>query len=374
MIFKNKKIAIAAAVIFVLTGIIGYRVYANVAASKARAGQMSQGNKVVVQVAQVGRHDIQPNMTFSAGLEPVWSADVSAKVDGRINTLTVTEGDAVKAGAVIATLDTADLSAQVIQGQGNLMAAQSNLEQAEMDYQRYSVLAGQGAISAQMLDNARTKRDLAAGQVKAAEGGLALMEEKLNNARIVVPQDGVVTKRYVQSGTFTRAGSPIVTVADVSTLLAKATIGEAQIGELQVGTTVKVKLDALSGQEFTGIITHISPAAQLPARTFTAEVTISNGSGALKAGMFAKVEIPTRVHQNVLAIPESALVMREDQKTVFVVDADNKIQQRILKLGYVGDGWAEVLEGVIEGDTIVIAGQNKVKDGIEVSPAKEGAS
>lgn len=373
MILKNKKIALAVAVIFVLTAIIGYRVYANVAANKQRAGQMSQGKKVAVQVAQVGRRDIQPNMTFSASLEPVWSADVSAKVDGRINTLSVTEGDAVQAGAAIATLDTADLSAQVIQGQGNLMAAQSNLEQAEMDYQRYSALAGQGAISAQMLDNARTKRDLAAGQVKAAQGGLALMQEKLNNASILVPQAGVVTKRYVQSGTFTRAGSPIVTVADVSTLLAKATIGEAQIGELHIGTTVKVKLDALNGQEFTGTITHISPAAQLPARTFTAEVTIPNGSGALKAGMFAKVEMPTQIHQGALAIPESALVMREDQKTVFVVGVDNIIQQRVLKLGYVGDGWAEVFEGVNEGDTIVIAGQNKVKDGIEVSPTKDGA-
>lgn len=370
---NKKKMAIVLAIVITLTGVVGYRIYQNIAASKARAGNM-QAKAATVQVAQVGRQDIIPKVEYSGSLEPVWSADVSAKVDGRINTLTVSEGDLVKAGTVIATLDTSELAAQVLQAQGNLIAAQSGLEQAELDYNRYAVLAEKGAIAAQMLDGARTKRDLSLGQVRAAEGSLALVQEKLNNANVLAPREGVVTKRYLQAGAYTRAGSAIVTVADVSSLLAKATVGEAQVADLAVGTPVKVIINALNGQEFTGTVARVSPVATLPARTFTAEIIVPNESGILKAGMFAKVELATRTHPKVITVPESALVMREDQKTVFVVSADNKIQQRLIKPGYIGDGLVEVLEGLTDGESIVVDGQNKVKDGAAVSPVKDGGN
>lgn len=352
--------------------IVGYRIYTNVSAGKARAGKMAQAKAVAVQTAQVSRRDINPIAEFSANLEAIWSADISAKVDGRINTLTVNEGDPVKAGMVIATLDTNNLQAQVIQAQGNLMAAQSNLEQAELDYNRYAELANKGAVSQQILDNARTKKEAVAGQVQAAQGALALVQENYANANVVVQRTGIVTKRYLQAGTFTKAGSPIITVADTSTLLAQATVGESQISGLAIGSPVVVKVDALNGQQFNGTITRLSPAATLPARTFTAEVSIPNEQGILKTGMFAKVQIPTQVHPSVLAVPESALVMREDQKTVFVVGDNNKVQQQVLNLGYVGNGWAEVLSGLNDGDTIVVAGQNKIKDGMEVTPTEDG--
>lgn len=373
MPFENKKrVALGLVVVLLLTGVIGYRVYANIAGNKARASQMTKVQVVSVEVAPVARRDITPLLVFPASLEPVWSADISAKVDGRINVLTVGEGDVVEGGAVIAELDTSELAAQVMQAEGNLMAAKSSLEQAELDYRRYSALAGQGAISEQVLDTARTKRDLAAGQVRSAEGNSMLLQEKLNNATVAAPKRGVVTKRFVQAGTFARAGSAIVTVADTTTLLAKATVGESQIDDLMVGAVVKVKVDALGGQEFTGEVTRLSPVAATPARTFAAEITIPNNQGILKAGMFAKVAVPAKVRLGVVAVPDSALVLKEDQKTIFVVNSDNKVQQRTLKLGYMGDGWAEVLEGINEGETIVVAGQNKIKDGMEITPVQGG--
>ncbi|MEG6584524.1 efflux RND transporter periplasmic adaptor subunit [Dendrosporobacter sp. 1207_IL3150] len=369
---NKKKISLIITVMLVFTGIIGYRIYGNVAANKVRAENMAKNKAVAVQVVQIGRRDINPTMTFSANLDPIWTADISAKVDGRIDVLNVNEGDMVEAGAIVAVLDVNDLQAQVIQAQGNLMAAQSNLEQAELDYSRYASLAEQGAVSAQMLDNARTKRNSSAGQVKAAQGALNLMQEKLNNANVTVPKSGVVTKRFMQTGTFARTGTPLVTVADTTTLLAKATVGESQVANLSVGTDVVVAVDALSGQKFNGVVTRISPMAALPARTFTAEITIPNDKAILKAGMFAKVEIPTKVHAGVLAIPESALVMRDDQKTVFVVGADNVVQQRVLKVGVVEAGWVEILEGVNEGESIAAAGHNKLRDGVQITPSGDG--
>lgn len=366
---KKKALAMGLAALLVLTAIIGYRIYANLAANKERAARMSQTRSVAVEVGKVSRRDIQPKLTFSANLEPAWTADISPKVDGRIDTLLVNEGDKVQTGSVIATLDTNELYAQVIQAEGTLYTAQAALEQAELDLQRYIPLANQGAISPQSLDAARIKRDSSVGQVRSAEGNLALLRARLDNANVTAPQSGLVTKRYLQSGYYAKAGSPIISLADTASLLAKASIGEAEVSQMSIGLPAIVYINALGNKQFNGTVTRITPAANLPARTFTAEVTIPNGEELLKTGMYAKVEIPGQLHQNVLVVPEGSLVLREDQKTVYVVTAENKVQQRILKLGYVGDGWAEVLEGVQEGEKIVISGQNKLRDGANITTA-----
>ncbi len=363
---QRKALLIAAVVALVLAGLIGYRIYSNMHAGQERAARASQGQAVAVEVAAVTRQDVTPVLTFSSSLEPVWNAEIASKVDGRIDQLTVDEGDAVTAGMTIAVLDMGELSAQVIQAEGSLLQAQANLEQAELDLRRMETLAAQGAVSSQTLDSARTKRDLSAGQVRAAEGAVALYNSKLTGATVTVPRDGVVVKRFLQPGFYARAGSAIITVADITTLLAKATVGEAEIAQLTQGTSVKVRVDALGSQEFTGTITRISPVAAMPSRTFIAEVSVPNRQNALKAGMFARVEVPGQVHAQAVVVPETALVMKEDSKTIFVVNAENKVEQRLLRLGYIGGGWAEVLDGVKEGEKIVVAGQNKVRDGSTV--------
>ena len=373
---KRKTIFIASLIIVTLVGIVSYRIYANITANKDRAAKISQGRGAAVEVAGISRQDISPLLTFSANLEPLWNADISAKADGRIDRLFVDEGDMVSGGMVIGILDTNELAAQVMQADGNLLSAQASLEQAELELSRTQTLAAQGALSVQSLDTARTKRDLAIGQVRAAAGNLALLQARLNNANIIAPRSGIVLKRYIQAGSYAKAGSQIVSIADVSSLLAKATIAESELREIVVGSEVKIKIPAMENKEFVGNVTRVSPAATLPARTFTAEVTILNSDGLLKPGMFGKITIPSLVHLKALVVPESALVMRGDQKTVYVVTSDNKVQQRILKLGYVGNGWAEVLEGLQDDEQIVVSGQNKLKDGsgINVPVSKEGGS
>ncbi len=374
MAFKNKRIMIGAIIVFlILTLTISYRIYTNLAANKDRADKATQGRAVAVETAVVTRRDITPTLLFSANLEPVWSADISSKVDGRIDRLVVEEGDGVKAGDIVATLDTNELAAQVIQAEGNLLTAQAGLEQAELDLRRNDALAKQGAVSLQTLDTMRIKRDLALGQLRSAEGNMSLLTARLENANITAPRNGVVIKRFVQSGYYTKSGSAIVTLADTSSLLAKATVGEAQMQDIIIGSTVKVLVSALGNKEFSGVITRLSPAAASPSRTFTAEITIPNPQSELKPGIFANVSTPVQARKNVIAVPESALVMKEDQKTVFVVNAQGVAQQSVLKLGYVGEGYAEVLAGLQEGDVIITAGHNKVKDGSVIAGAKAGA-
>ena len=363
---RKKWQIIALGLLVCLILFIAYKITSNLMREKERASRALAGRTVTVEAAVVGKRDIAPAFSFSANLEAIWSTEVSPKADGRIDKLFVEEGDAVTAGMVLAQLDVNELAAQVMQAEGQLLQAKATLEQNELNFRRMDALFQKNAVSAQSLDSARTQRDLAQGGVNAAQGNLLLLRTRLDNARIISPLTGVVIKRYVQAGTFSKAGSPIFAVADTSTLLAKAMVGEAQIAELSVGTPVKIRLNALQGQEFKGVLTRLSPSASVPTRTFTAEVSIPNPDHTLKVGMYANAYIGGQVRKNVLAVPEGALVLREDQKTVFVVLSDNKVMQRVLKLGDAAGGWVEVKDGVKEGERIVVAGQHKLKDGLSV--------
>ena len=363
----HKKWQIIGLGLFLLMiGIIAYKIYANISTGKERAARALAGRTVTVEAAAVGRRDLSPVFTFSANLEAVWSTEVSTKADGRIDKLFVEEGDRVTAGMVLARLDMNELAAQVMQAEGQVLQAQATLEQNELNFQRMNALYKQNAVSAHTLDSARTQRDLAMGGLQAARGNFLLLKARLDNANILSPLSGVVIRRHVQAGAFSKAGIAIFTVADTSTLLAKAVVGEAQITELALGKSVNVKVDALKGQEFKGTITRLSPAASVPTRTFTAEVSIPNPDGQIKVGMFANAAVVGQQRQNVLAVPESALVMREDQKTVFVATEENRVVQKVLKLGDAAGGWVEVLSGLKEGERIVVAGQHKLKDGASI--------
>ena len=363
----HKKWQIIGLGLFLLMiGIIAYKIYANISTGKERAARALAGRTVTVEAAAAGRRDLAPVFTFSANLEAVWSTEVSTKADGRIDKLFVEEGDRVTAGMVLARLDMNELAAQVMQAEGQVLQAQATLEQNELNFQRMNALFKQNAVSAHTLDSARTQRDLAMGGLQAARGNFLLLKARLDNANILSPLSGVVIRRHVQAGAFSKAGIAIFTVADTSTLLAKAVVGEAQITELALGKSVNVKVDALKGQEFKGTITRLSPAASVPTRTFTAEVSIPNPDGKIKVGMFANAAVVGQQRQNVLAVPESALVMREDQKTVFVATEENRVVQRVLKLGDAASGWVEVISGLKEGERIVVAGQHKLKDGATI--------
>ena len=366
---KNKKIKIAVVVAIVILGIIAFRIYANMAENERRAKRAFQGAKVAVETSVVKKQSIIPTLLFSANLEPVWSADLSPKLDSRLDKLNVDEGDYVRSGQVLAQMDVLELSAQAYQLEGVLYEARSDSENARVDLERNEKLYEQNAISKRDLDNARSKNDMSRGRFASAQGALNVLREKLDAATIRAPKEGVVTRRYLHAGNYVKSGTPIVSIADTTILVAKADVSEGQIGNVYMDAEADVSVTAYPDQEFRGSVSRMSPMANLPARTFKTEITISNLDGKLKAGMFATVAIKGKVRENVVVIPQTAIVMREDQKTVYIVNSDSVVQQVLLETGAVEDGNIEVIKGLSEGDIIVIGGQNKLRQGTAVTPS-----
>ena len=362
---SNKRKLIAVALLLLVVG-IGYRIYDNIQTNKLRANKISSGQMFTVQTETVKKGSILPILKFSGSLEPVWQADISSKVASRIDKILVYEGEQVQAGQTLIMLDSSEFVAQVEQARGSVYESQASLEQAQTDLMRAEQLLINGAVSKQERDTANYKKNMAIGKLESVRGNLGALQIKLDNTVITAPRSGVIAKKYVQEGTFANVSMPIINLADTTSLLAKINVGEAEIVNIHLGQEAVIKISAYGDREFVGKVTRISPVASLPARSFSAEITIDNSKNELKAGMFANAFITTKLREHVLVIPQSAIVMREDQQTVYLVNKDNVLEQKLIKVGYTGEGKLEVLAGINEGDLIVIAGQNKLHEGVKV--------
>ena len=120
-----------------------------------------------------------------------------------------------------------------------------------------------------------------------------------------------------------------------------------------------------------GKITRIAPVADLPSHTFAAEVSVDNSQGLL-AGVYANVYLKAEPKENVLTVPLHAIVMRDDQQTIFVADEKGVIQRKVLTVGFTDDKYAEIIDGVTEEDVIVVEGQNKLREGVKIKMEKAG--
>lgn len=368
---QNRKVKIVLGLLLAVCVIIGYRIYSNIQADRARAAKMSQSRSIAVVTEHPVRRTIVPQLRFSGSLDPEWQAQVAAKVDGRLEKVYVHEGDHVEKGQVLAILEQMDTDANLLSAKGSYLDAQTSLRKAETDLARYEKLYATGAVSQQVVDDYRFARDNAAAKLEAARGSLQGMESKAAGTVVTAPADGIVAKRFYQEGYYAKAGTPLFAIADISMLKTTIHIPEGQVTGVKVGNEADIALPAYPGKKLVGKITRIAPLADLPAHTFAAEVSVDNSEGLL-AGVYANVSLIGEPREQVLTIPMHAIVMRDDQQTVFVADAQGVVQRRVLALGYSDDKVAEVLSGLDEKDTIVVEGHNKLREGSRINLEKAG--
>ncbi len=371
MDWRNRNMKILAAICIAVALIVCYRIYDNIQTERARAERMSRTQAVAVKTVYPQKSTITPVFEFSGSLDPEWQADVAAKVDGRVERVYVNEGDRVAKGQVLAVLEQRDTDADLLAARGSYMDAETSLRKAERDLERYSKLYEQGAVSQQVADDYAFARDNAAARLEAARGTLAGMESRSAGTVVVAPEDGIIARRYHQEGYYANAGTPLFSVADISVLKTVINIPEGNISGVAVGNKADIELPAFAGHKITGTITRIAPVADLPAHTFAAEISVDNTEGLL-AGVFATVKLTAQTRENVMTIPVYAIVMRDDQKTVYVVKEDGTVRRQVLDIGYTDDKIAEVLSGLNGDEEIVAEGHNKLREGSRVVADKAG--
>lgn len=370
--FKDKRMRILAIVMGVIVAIVAFRVGMNIVEKNAKAKNSGGGKSAVVTAGNPVRQTITPKYKFSGTLEPVWQADVAAKVDGRIEQVLVNEGDKVSAGQALVILEQTDTNANLMQARGSYIDAQATVEKAQHDYDRAKYLFEKGAISEEELEHAQFALDNALGKLANAEGSVAAADSKVGGTTVTTPRAGIVQKRYYQEGYYAKVGTALFNIADISILRAKIDVPEGFISSIAVGGRVECVIPSMDNLRVVGTITRISPVAVQPSRTFEAEVTVNNVDGKLRGGIYADAILTALPKTNVLTVPLSAIVMRDDQRTVYVVE-DGIAVRKVLKTGYIGDDIVEVLDGITEQDVIITGGLNKVREGSKVKISERGA-
>lgn len=319
------------------------------AASRAVGGAAGGGGAAVtVEVGAVEKRRLVDETTAVGAVRSHQSVTLRPEVSGRIAALGFAEGQRVRRGQLVAQLDDALQRAQLQQAQ-----AQASLARTQLQRQRE--LQAQGFVSASAVDQS-------AGALEVAEAQVALARAQLDRMKIRAPFDGVAGIRRVDVGEYVKDGAEIVTLQDNSSMWVDFPLPERYLGRVRPEQAVQVQVDALGARGFDGRIEALDARVEADGRSLLVRARLDDPAGMLKAGMFARVRTVLAVRDDALVVPEEALVPQAGrQYLVKVVDGpQGKVSQRLeARTGVREGGRVEILQGLSEGDLVVVAGQER---------------
>lgn len=311
--------------------------------------QVAEAVEVVtnVNVISAAIQEVPQNETYPSTVQAYVTNNVVPQAGSRIKNINVEIGDFVKKGQVLAEMDMANLN------QTKLKLANDSTELA-----RLKSLFEQGGLSKSDYDNV----------VLAYKVSKTQYENLLENTVLRSPITGVVTARNYDKGDMYTMQSPIFVVQQISPVKLLVAISEKDYTRVKKGDSVGVTADALPGRSFTGRVNRIYPTIDPASHTFNAEVLVTNGDYSLRPGMYAKANVTFSVNHSIV-VPDIAVLKQQGsgQRSVFVVNPDNTVTSKVVTLGRHFDSNFEILDGIDEGDKVVIKGHSSLKNGSKVN-------
>lgn len=338
----------------------------------AVSGRASGAQKAVpVEVGLVQTMSLADRADAVGTLQSRRSVTIRPEVSGRIVRLNFQDGQRVQRGQLLVQLDDQLPQAQILQAQAEQSIAQAN-------HTRNQELVAKGFVSQRSLDES-------SAALQVAQAKLALAQATAARLSMLAPFDGVVGIRKVNAGEYIKDGSDIVNIEDLDAMLLNYRLPERLQPHIQPGQTVSVVLDALPHKSYTAVVQAMNPQIDSQGRSVAVQACLNNADGLLRPGMFARVSFALGQQRQALVVPEQAVVADAAgahvfkvvaQDTVAVKDRPERVSQKIaLELGWRGQGLVEVVSGLAAGDTIIIAGQQRIqRDGAAVRVVEAPAS
>jgi HlyD family secretion protein len=381
---------------------------------------------VTVETAPAEKQKVSQLVTAEAVVFPLKQATVSPKITSTISEFMVQRGSHVRKGQLLAILENKDLAAQAEASKGDFeqadanyaitvdaglpqqvqkaefdaVAAKSAFEAAQKVYDSRKDLFQQGALPRRDLDSAEValaqarsqneqaqkqladlqrmgKEQLlkaAKGTKESAEGHYRAASAQLSYSEIRSPIDGVVTDRPLYVGDLAAANQAILTVMDVSSLVAKAHIPQSDVAQLKIGDAARVLF--ADGQESAGgRVTLISPALDPGSTTTEVWVETKKTSSFLKPGMTVGLEITAKTVNDAIAVPSSALFKNADGTSyLLVAGSDKKAHQKVVQLGVRNADLTQISSGINAGDLVIVSGGYALPDGTAIEIEKPASS
>jgi RND family efflux transporter MFP subunit len=380
---KNIKYLIVALVL-VAAGLVAWRFFG------AGAGATVQENEAIpVSAAATARGSLAKTIRLTAEFRAYQDIDVHAKVAGFIQSIPVDIGDEVKEGGVLATLEIPELDQDLKKAAAGVEAARDDVNKAQADYQeahevftRLRAVATEHPklIAQQDIDDASAKDQAAAAalasarqQVEEAQAGQSREVALVDYSKIVAPFDGVVTRRYADTGALIQAGTSsstegtaVVRFAQENVLRVTFPVPESAVASVKEGVPVGIEVSGLD-RTLQGTVTRFSKQLDPETRTMETEVDIPNPDLGITPGMYGWAELTIEERKDVLNVPVEA-VSSGEAPTVYLIGKDNTIEERPVKIGLETPNRIEIVSGLQQGDLVFIGNRGRVRPGELVSP------
>jgi RND family efflux transporter MFP subunit len=339
--------------ILILVVIVGTLFY-----NKSRMAAKSKSDvlkSIPVSIATVGKMKLADSQSFTGTIAANNDVSIVSETEGRVTAVHANVGDYKQAGTTLMQVDDELKKAAYA-------TAEVNYEKAKKDFERFESLHAQHAVTDQQYETARLA-------YKSAEAQYIVARKQYNDTKITTPISGVVTSRLVDVGTMVQSKMAVANVVDISKLKVKLSVAEQDAFRLNAGDKVEITTSVYPGVSFSGKIGTISAKSD-EAHTYPVEISLMNSKEhPLKAGMFARVSFTSLSQKDVVAVPRMALVGSFKKPQVFIVDSGIAKLRDIIVDGEVGANLA-VLSGLHEGETVVVNGQNNLKDNVSVTIVK----
>lgn len=316
----------------------------------------------IAPISLVSKENLAYDITLNAELYPIQEADLYSKVAGYLKTINVDEGTAVKKGQLIATLDVDELKR-------DLEKAKASYDDAKLDYDRITqvIEKNPGLLAESEVDKSRSISQMAKANYEKSR---TLFEY----SKIKAPFDGIITKRFLDPGALVQSAinsntqtSPIVHIADNTKLRIIFPIPESVVSKVKVGTPVEILVQS-NGKIIQSKISTISGKINQNVRSMDTEIYINNKEYKITPGMYASVKVNLDEKKAVLTLPIQAVALNGGKPNVWLINANNEIEEREIKIGMQTAERLEITEGLNDGDKILFGSRNSFSVGMVVEP------
>lgn len=334
------------AVVLVAVVAAGAGIYLNLESGDSGQGG-GEAQASAVNVVTPERQRVRDTVGAVANLRALNSVELTTEVSGRVMELNLQPGAAVAQGAVLLRLDDR-------QARADLAVIEAQLADARRQYERAQRLRVNNSISQSQVDELRTAVDVAIAQREAAR-------VRLQNHRIEAPFAGVVGLSDISVGAFLQAGTTITTLDTNDRMELNFAVPERFIGQVRIGQRVRATSPAFPGETFEGELIELATRINELSRTLSVRALIDNSEGRLRPGQFMSASLTLQEREG-LVIPEQAVMIRGDQKYVFV--AEDGVARRVsVRTGSRMPGLVEVVDGLEAEDQVVVTGQDRLSTG-----------
>ncbi|HET9453236.1 MAG TPA: efflux RND transporter periplasmic adaptor subunit [Gemmatimonadaceae bacterium] len=322
-------------------------------------------------IATVQRGAIEEGIAITGDLHPIETVEVRARIEGDVTGVYVREGQRVTQGQLMARFEASEQESGLRSAEADRVAAESELATAKWNLEQTAELFKAGAVSERDYKSAQQSVVSTQARLAAAQARVRATGSLMRDTRVLAPTAGIVSRRLVESGEHVARGASLFTVVRSEVLELAADVPARQANAVRVGQTVHLQTD---GRSFDGKVARVSPTVDPTTRAVKVYMQIANADNSIKGGTFATGRVVSRVASGALVVPTTAVRQSPDDGRPFVYRlAGRTLDVATVQLGIIDErnGRAEVLQGLAEGDRVVVGNVGTLGRGMQVIVAGE---